>query len=198
MPRMLHVSTARDLAARTATRSENLPSLAARSMTSNPPCLIRSLTERDLPAIERMLRALDVASRCARFGWASSDDALTIHAGSMVTDATHLIGAFAFGELHGLVEMYHNDASRDAEVAIVVSVPCRRRGFGRALLAGAAAWAEQNGLASVHLIFSRDNWPMRRLAAAADARLDITLDEIRATIELANAIPISAMRGGLA
>jgi GNAT superfamily N-acetyltransferase len=129
-----------------------------------------------------MLHALDVSSRCARFGWASSDDSLMTHARSLVAGATHLIGAFAGGELRGILEIYADGTGRSAEVALVVAPPWRRRGFGQAMLTAAVAWAEQNGVSAIQLIFSRENWPMRQLAATAHAKFDMALDEICAEI----------------
>jgi GNAT superfamily N-acetyltransferase len=143
---------------------------------------IAALTRQDLPAIERMLHALDVGSRCARFGWASSDESLMTHARNLVGSATHLIGAFAGGELRGILEVYADGTGRSAEVALVVAPPWRRRGFGQAMLAAAVAWAGQNSVSAIQLIFSRENWPMRRLAATVQARFDIALDEICAEI----------------
>jgi hypothetical protein len=44
-----------------------------------------------------------------------------------------------------------------------------------------------NAVATLRLTFSRHNWPMRRLVASADARLDVADDEICAEIAVADA-----------
>ncbi len=181
MPPSLRARPGPDPAAPNSAGNSDPPILNSHVTPPCPPGLIRALTAHDVPAIERMLRALDVDSRCARFGWASSDDSLMAHSRGLVANATHLIGAFAFGELRGIVEICGATA---AEVTLVVTPQFRRRGFGRAMLAAAVAWAGESGVTSIDLIFSRDNWPMRRIAAAGHARLDIALDEIRATIHV--------------
>ena len=166
------------------------------AMPTHAPCRILALTPDDTPTVERMLRGLDRDSRCARFGWASSDESLMTHARGLFVTATHLIGAFADGELRGILEIYADNAARGAEVALVVAPPWRRRGFGQAMLAAALAWAAQNRVGAIHLIFSRENWPMRRLAETARAKLDIALDEICAEIAVSSARPPEAAPDG--
>lgn len=143
--------------------------------------VIRALTANDVTAIRGMLTALDLASRCARFGWASSDAALAKHAGELAVRTTTL-GAFIDRELCGILEIYGGGNPRSVEVAVVVDKRWRRRGLGRAMLDAALSWAKQNGTGSVCLIFSRHNWPMRRLVASACASLDIVMNEIWAEI----------------
>ena len=118
------------------------------------------------------------------------------HARGLFATATHLIGAFVDDELRGILEIYADNAACGAEVALVVAPPWRRRGFGQAMLAAALAWAAQNRVGAIHLIFSRENWPMRRLAETARAKLDIALDEICAEIAVSSASPPEAAPDG--
>jgi hypothetical protein len=43
----------------------------------------------------------------------------------------------------------------------------------------------------IRMVFSRSNWPMRRLAGTANARLDLTLDEISAEIPVGHSLRLS-------
>ncbi len=45
------------------------------------------------------------------------------------------------------------------------------------------------------MIFSRNNWPMRKLASRADARFDLVLDEIVADVAVGRS-PIGSTHGG--
>ena len=70
------------------------------------------------------------------------------------------------------------------EAALVVDARWRRQGLGRALLDAARDWAANHRITSVRLIFGRHNWPMRKLVAKANARLDIVLDDICSEIAI--------------
>ena len=68
----------------------------------------------------------------------------------------------------------------------------RRRGIGSALLESGTRWAEQASVATLRMVGSRNNWPMRQLAHKVGARLDFDLDEIFADIAVATAASLDA------
>lgn len=162
---------------------------AAPDLAFDPPCVIRTLDVRDAGAIERLLGELDFAARCARYGWFGSDAPL-VRPVDGVVGARHTIGLFVAQEtrqeLAGCVEIYRENPFC-ADAVLVVDARWRRLGFGRTLLDAALSWAVWNAVATVRLTFSRHNWPMRRLVADADARLDVAHDEICAEIAVADA-----------
>jgi GNAT superfamily N-acetyltransferase len=67
----------------------------------------------------------------------------------------------------------------------VVAQDWRRRGLGLALLQAAIAAAAHADAGTLRMIFSRHNWPMRKLADKASGRLDLVLDEITVDVALA-------------
>jgi hypothetical protein len=60
----------------------------------------------------------------------------------------------------------------------------RRGGLGLALLRAAIEAAAGVDAASLRMMFSRHNWPMRTLADKAGGRLDLVLDEIAVDVAL--------------
>jgi GNAT superfamily N-acetyltransferase len=112
------------------------------------------------------------------------------YAKEAVAGAAYMTGVFAVGRLIGVVEVF---AARDgvAEVAFAVDADWRRRGLGWALLETATRWAEQAGVATLRMVISRNNGPMRQLAHKAGARLDFDLDEILADVSVATAASLA-------
>ena len=135
-----------------------------------------------LEEFQEFLLGLDRDSRWRRFGHAASDDALLAHARNALAAASCVIGIALDGRLRGALEVYSCAPQPFGEAALVVDAQWRRRGLGFALLRAAAGWACENSVGSLRLIFTRDNWPMRRLASKANARFDLVLDEICAEI----------------
>jgi GNAT superfamily N-acetyltransferase len=76
------------------------------------------------------------------------------------------------------------DISEAAEVGLVVERNWRRQGLGTAMLSAAIAWSRYYDIDVLRFMFSRDNWAMRRLVASANARIDVSLDEINAEIDI--------------
>ena len=93
----------------------------------------------------------------------------------------YIVGALDASRLIGVVEVF---AARDgvAEVAFAIDAEWRRRGVASALLEVATRWAEQAGVATLRMVMSRNNWPMRGFAHKAGARFDLCLDEVFADI----------------
>jgi len=133
----------------------------------------------------RLLCDLDPLSRCGRFNHAVSDAYLAGHANRAVADATCVLGAIVDGHLRGVVEVYYDGPRSCAEAAFVVAQDWRRRGLGLALLQAAIAAAARADVGKLRMIFSRHNWPMRKLADKASGRLDLVLDEITVDVALA-------------
>jgi GNAT superfamily N-acetyltransferase len=130
----------------------------------------------------QLLLTLDQPSRVYRFGQAASDAALISHASQAVTSSTWIAGAFVERQLRGVVEVYDASAAGFAEAAFVVEQGWRRRGIGFMLLATATRWAAQSNVPMLRMVFSRANWPMRKLADKANARFDVIFDEMTADV----------------
>jgi GNAT superfamily N-acetyltransferase len=145
---------------------------------------IRPLTASHQCELEGLLVALDRDSRCSRFGYAASDAAMAAHSRTALEAASSTLGIFLDDKLAGAAEIYRCGDTGAYEVSLVVDRPLRKRGFGWNLLSSATAWARDAEADSVRLVFSRHNWPMRRLATRACARLDLSLDELNAEIRL--------------
>jgi len=145
---------------------------------------IRALTSDHQSELENLLVALDRDSRCSRFGYAASDAAMAAHSRTALQAASSTLGIFLNEKLAGAAEIYRCGDTGAYEVSLVVDRPLRKRGFGWNLLSSATAWAQDADADSVRLVFSRHNWPMRRLAARACAKLDLSLDELNAEIRL--------------
>ena len=90
------------------------------------------------------------------------------------------LGRWRTADGDALIEIYPCVPHAFCEAALVVEPAWRRRGLGFALLRAAARLVPENG--NIRLIFTRDNWPMRKLADKAHARLDLVLDELCAEI----------------
>jgi GNAT superfamily N-acetyltransferase len=146
------------------------------------PHTIRELGAQDEIAIRDLLLGLDEVSRVSRFSGVISDDAIARHVRQALREADWLAGLFVGNELCGVVELYHAWEPNDLEAAFTVACGWRRRGFGTALLFAAVQWARQARRTRLHLIFLRSNWPMRRLASKAEPMLDLTLDELVASV----------------
>jgi GNAT superfamily N-acetyltransferase len=135
--------------------------------------------------LARLLLSLDKASRVSRFACAASDAALIAHSQRALTTSTWIAGLFADHRLRGVVEVYDLGPPGLVEAAFLVEPDWRRRGFGTALLQAALQWASEAERIVLRMVFSRCNWPMRKLAGKADARLDLAFDEIAADVAIA-------------
>jgi ribosomal protein S18 acetylase RimI-like enzyme len=156
------------------------PSLAGSLLREGPQVTL--IDDGQLDVLQEFLLRLDRESRCRRFGHAASDDALTAHAQTALSEATCVIGVAVDGTLRGILEIYSCAPRPFCEAALVVEPAWRRRGLGFAMLRAAARFSCARGAGGIRLIFTRDNWPMRKLADKAHARFDLVLDEICAEI----------------
>jgi GNAT superfamily N-acetyltransferase len=155
------------------------------SISARWPSIVR-LDSGHKAQLSALLCGLDKSSRINRFGHPANDALVRAYAKEAVAGADYVAGVFAAGRLIGVVEVF---AIRDgvAEVAFAVDADWRRQGLGSALLEAARCWAELAGIATLRMLISRNNWPMRQLAHKAGARLDFDLDEIRADVSVATA-----------
>jgi GNAT superfamily N-acetyltransferase len=156
--------------------------------TTTAPSRHRARIKRLGPQHETDLLALfldlDRPCRVSRFAYAASDHFLIQHSQRALSSATWIAGAFVDETLRGVVEAYDVDAAGAVEAAFLVERDWRRRGLGSALLQAAIDWAHANDRHTLHMMFSRSNWPMRKLASNAQARLDLSLDEISAHVAI--------------
>jgi GNAT superfamily N-acetyltransferase len=145
--------------------------------------ITRIWAEHECQLVE-LLCGLDRSSRVNRFGHPTSDACVRAYAKDAAAGAAFMAGALNAGRLIGVVEVF---AARNgvAEAAFAIDADWRRRGLGLALLEAATRWAEQAGIATLRMVISRNNWPMRQLAHKAGAQLDFDLDEISADIDIA-------------
>jgi len=114
-----------------------------------------------------------------RSGHPASDACVEAYAKGAIVVAAFIAGV--------VVEVL--EASRDgiAEAAFAVAADWRGQGVGSDLLAACRRWAEQSGIRTPRMVITRNNWPMRRLAHKAGARLSLDLDELFADIVVATA-----------
>jgi GNAT superfamily N-acetyltransferase len=147
--------------------------------------LVRRLSAGDVPAICRLFQGLDMASRYPRFAGARSDEAMTRHSYFVLAKAVFVLGVYVRDDLRGVLEA-HECAVRGgvAEIALVVEREWRRRGLGTAMVSAAMTWGRHHDIDVLRFVFSRHNWPMRQLVVSAGARIDISLDEINAEIDI--------------
>ena len=147
--------------------------------------LVRQLSAGDVPAICRLFEGLDMASRYPRFAGARSDEAMIRHSYFMLAKAVFVLGVYVRDDLRGVLEA-HECAVRGgvAEVALVVERRWRRRGLGTAMVSAAMTRGRHHDIDVLRFVFSRHNWPMRQLVVSAGARIDISLDEINAEIDI--------------
>ncbi|TYO62707.1 GNAT family N-acetyltransferase [Bradyrhizobium hipponense] len=146
---------------------------------------IHQLDIGQLPSVQAFLSRLDAETRCRRFGAPLSDAALDLQAITALENAELMLGIFSEQGLRGMLELYRKGGSSVMELLIVVEGASRRRGMGRRLLNASMRQALDMDARSVDLIYTSDNWPMRRLAQRAGARIDLAFGTFRARIDLA-------------
>jgi GNAT superfamily N-acetyltransferase len=144
--------------------------------------LIKRLRPRHEADFRDLLLNLDKPSRSIRFDGTVSDECLVRHCCCAFSGAAWIAGTFVDDGLRGVVEVYDIGDSRTVEAAFVVEQGWRRRGLGSALLKAAIQWAIETDRIMLRMVFSRHNWPMRKLVSNAQARLDLRFDEITADI----------------
>jgi GNAT superfamily N-acetyltransferase len=155
-----------------------------RPAAAMPVPMIRCLRSEDEGELNRLLLGLEPSARNARFHQAVSDAFMPVHAKSALATADWVVGAFEHGCLRGVVEIYSDKPDGNAEAAFVVEQVSRRRGLGAALLEAAMQIAADGKTCTIRMMFSRHNWPMRKLASKAGGRLDVIFDSISVEVDL--------------
>jgi GNAT superfamily N-acetyltransferase len=145
---------------------------------------IRCLGAHHETELRRLFLSLEPSARTCRFGLAASDAYLAKYAKTALDKATWILGAFPDDQLRGVVEIHGDGPQAFAEAAFVVEPQWRRQGLGWALLRAAIEVAAGAQTSSLRMIFSRHNWPMRKLASKAGGRLDVVLDELSVDVAL--------------
>jgi GNAT superfamily N-acetyltransferase len=136
--------------------------------------------------VTRLLLDLDPASRVGRFDYAVCDAVLIRHSQQALMATCWLAGIFIGDDLRGIVEAYEMNPSGLVELAFLVDRTWRRRRLGTALLEAAMQWAAESDRVLLRMVFSTNNWPMRKLASSARARLDLAFDQVVADIPVAH------------
>jgi GNAT superfamily N-acetyltransferase len=160
------------------------------------PHIVRTLGAEDERAFRALLLGLDDACRLSRFCGITSDEGIARHTRQALSETAWLAGLFVDDELCGVVELYEASDPGDLEAAFAVASRWRRLGFGTALLFAALEWARHSRRATLHMIFSRTNWPMRRLASKAEPTFDLTLDELIASVVIGGGAGQPCRAGG--
>jgi GNAT superfamily N-acetyltransferase len=144
----------------------------------------------DEPDLVSLLQRLDMPSRVSRFGSVVSDAALAAHARRALADADWIAALFMDAELCAVVEIYKlgSHAPGVAEAAFIVDPRWRGRGVATALLRASVRWARRAGIETLRMVFSRSNWPMRKLARKGVASFRISDEEISADICVADGV----------
>lgn len=135
--------------------------------------------------VARLLLDLDPASRVGRFNCAVCDAVLIRHSQQALIATCWLAGIFIGDDLRGIVEAYEMTPPGLVELAFLVDRAWRRRRLGTALLEAAVQWAAESDRVLLRMVFSTNNWPMRRLASSARAELDLAFDQVVADIPIA-------------
>jgi GNAT superfamily N-acetyltransferase len=141
--------------------------------------------------VARLLLDLDPASRVSRFNCAVCDAVLIRHSQQALMATCWLAGIFIGGDLRGIVEAYEMNPHGLIELAFLVDRTWRRRRLGTALLEAAVQWAAESDRVLLRMVFSSNNWPMRKLASSARAGLDLAFDQVVADIPIARVARVS-------
>jgi GNAT superfamily N-acetyltransferase len=152
---------------------------------------IRVLGQEDEDELCRIFLTLEPSARYSRFGRAASDASMVDHAKRSLANADWIVGAFIGERIRGVVEIYGGEPSAYFEAAFVVEREWRRLGLGWGLLQAAIQKASGCEANTLRMVFSRHNWPMRKLASKASAKLDIVLDEMCVDVLLDGSTKIS-------
>ena len=145
---------------------------------------IVSLSLEHRTAFRDLLLGLDAPSRLSQFACPLSDDGILRHTDYAVREAAWIAGLFVANELCGVVELYECRDPQDIEAAFAVASAWRRQGIGTALLFAAIGWARMSHRSRLRMMFSRNDWPMRRLASKAEPQLDLYMDELIASVTI--------------
>jgi len=152
--------------------------------------VIAPLGRWDEPDLVSLFLRLDTPSRVSRFGSVANDAALVAHARRALADADWIGAAFMDAGLCAVVETYTlgSHVPRVAEAAFVLDPRWRRRGIATALLRASLRWARSSGIDTLQMVFSRSNWPMRKLVSKGTTSFRILDGEVSADLRVADGV----------
>lgn len=149
------------------------------------PPVVRKLRKHDLHEIALHLLRLDRESRRLRFGALVSDEFIRTYA-ARVTDIDSVVfGAFFDGKLRAVGELRLQFKSwpLNADLAVSVEPGWQGQGIGSALFSRLVAAAQNRNIKSLHVLFQKENHPMRRIAAKHHPGLDFQGGQVEATFD---------------
>jgi GNAT superfamily N-acetyltransferase len=170
-----------------------VPTSEDRIEPSRARAVIRCLGHDHETDMVNLMLGLDQSSRCSRFGFPANNELLTEYCHHALATAAFIAGVYVDARLRGVSEVYDTRDAGIAEAAFLVDQAWRGQGLGMALLEAARQWAARSHRSALRMIISRDNWPMRKLADMAGARLDLVNDEIIADIAVCGKAPSSTL-----
>ena len=146
---------------------------------------IRKLWPLDTAAFRRHLLRLDPETRHSRFGTMVSDRFLDGYADTAGRIGTIIFGAFVGPEMYASAELraLHVAGDATAEAAFEVEQAYQHHGLGSVLMDRLVTVARNRGIGQVHMICTRDNSRMQRLAEKFGARLHNDNGDILGKIE---------------
>ncbi len=156
---------------------------------------IRKLWPLDESAFRRHLLRLDPETRRFRFGTMVNDNFLDAYADTARRIGTVIYGAFIGREMYASAELRALHALGDemAEAAFVVEQDHRHNGLASALMERIITAARNRGIGQVHMISTRENQAMQRLAEKFGADLRRDHGEALSEIETDQATPLSIL-----
>lgn len=156
---------------------------------------IRKLWPLDTAAFRRHLLRLDAETRQSRFGTPVNNEFLDAYANTARRIGTVIFGAFIGPEMHASAELraLHALGDATAEAAFAVERDHQHNGLGSVLMERLVAAARNRGIGQVHMICTRDNNRMQRLAEKFGARIHSDHGELRGEIEPSAMTPLSLL-----
>ncbi|WP_373503938.1 N-acetyltransferase family protein [Aestuariivirga sp.] len=156
---------------------------------------IRKLWPLDYPTFRRHLLRLDPETRQFRFGTPVNDNFLNAYADTARRVGTVVYGAFIGQEMFASAELrsLHVMGDEMAEAAFAVETAHRHLGLGTALMDRIITAAQNRGIGQVHMICTRENQPMQRLAEKFGAQFRTDHGEVSGDIEPRSATPFSLL-----
>lgn len=150
---------------------------------------IRSLTERDRPAVLRHLLALNERDRYLRFGQLATDEQVQRYVDHLDFERDEIFGIF--NRRLDLVAMAHlaygavdGGAEAAAEFGVSVASHLRGRKVGERLFAHAELHARNRGVHTLVVHALSENAPMLRIARRAGATVERQGSESQALVHL--------------
>ncbi|WP_445487642.1 GNAT family N-acetyltransferase [Rhodopseudomonas sp. RCAM05734] len=159
---------------------------ALKTVPTQAPGSVRTLTARELPLFREHMLRLDRESRRDRFNGSLDDNFLARYAMQCVSDGTIILAYFEDGVVRGAAELHQPDLSPGSlpEIAFSVEACVRRQGVGSILFTRLIDKACSLGYESLRITTGAQNDAMRALANKFGAKLSFRHGESTGTIDL--------------